>query len=411
MISDPRIRHIAIVGGGTAGWTAASILARALPPGCRITVVESPEIGTVGVGEATIPPFIDLLRFLEINETEFVRETRSTYKLGIQFKGWGRGDECYWHPFGTFGSIINRRPFFHYWHKARAAGMPLRFNDYSLCAALGDQGKFRFPDGSAQNAAAGLRYALHFDAALVAKYLRGYSERRGVARLERTVAQATQRPDGFLDELVFSDGSRLRADLYLDCSGFRGVLIEQTLATGYIDWSALLPCDRAVALPTESTHNRPPYTRATARSAGWHWRIPLQHRAGNGYVYSSAYLRDEQALDDLLTAVPEKPLAEPRVLRFVAGRRRLMWNRNCVALGLASGFLEPLESFSGQIVRAGQHRLLQHGAHRGPRADPGFHRVALLGGRARRRPILELLPVGAPAGQPAAACRALYGDR
>ena len=360
MSRDPCIRRIAIVGGGTAGWTAASILARTLPPSCHITVVESPEIGTVGVGEATIPPFIDLLRFLDINEADFVRDTRSTYKLGIQFRDWGRSGELYWHPFGTFGSIINRRPFFHYWHKARAAGLPLRFNDYSLCAALGEQGKFRFPDGNAQNAAAGLRYALHFDAVLVAKYLRGYSERRGVTRLERTVVQATQRPDGFLDELVFSDGSKLQADLYLDCSGFRGVLIEQTLKTGYLDWSALLPCDRAVAIPTESTHDRPPYTRAMARAAGWHWRIPLQHRVGNGYVYSSAHLSDERALDDLLGAVAEKPLAEPRVLRFLAGRRRLFWNRNCVALGLASGFLEPLESTSIQLVINGVFNLLDH---------------------------------------------------
>lgn len=360
MASDQRIKRIAILGGGTAGWTAASVLARTLPTYCAVSVVESPEIGTVGVGEATIPPFIDLLRLLDINEAEFVRETRSTYKLGIQFRDWGRSGALYWHPFGTFGTTINRRPFFHYWHKARAAGLPLRFNDYSLCATLGDQNRFRFPDNSAQNAAAGLRYALHFDAGLVAAYLRSYSERRGVARLERTVAHATQRPDGFLDELVFTDGSRLQADLFIDCSGFRGVLIEQTLETGYIDWSALLPCDRAVAFPTQSKEGRPPYTRATARAAGWQWRIPLQHRTGNGYVYSSAYLKDDQALDDLLTALGEKPLADPRLLRFVPGRRRLFWNRNCVALGLASGFLEPLESTSIQLVINGVFNLLDH---------------------------------------------------
>jgi tryptophan halogenase len=358
--SDQRIKRIAIVGGGTAGWTAASVLARTLPPYCTITVIESPEIGTVGVGEATIPPFVDLLRLLDINEAEFVRETRSTYKLGIQFKDWGRNGSTYWHPFGTFGSTINRRPFFHYWHKARAAGLQLRFNDYSLCAALGDQGRFRFPDSSAQNAAAGLRYALHFDAGLVATYLRSYSERRGVARLERTVTQVIQRHDGFLNELVFSDGSKLQADLFIDCSGFRGVLIEQTLETGYIDWSALLPCDRAVTVPTQSKDGRPPYTRATARAAGWQWRIPLQHRTGNGYVYSSAYLQDDQALDDLLGAVGEQPLVEPRLLRFVTGRRRLFWNRNCVALGLASGFLEPLESTSIQLVINGVFNLLDH---------------------------------------------------
>jgi tryptophan 7-halogenase len=360
MTGDQRVTRIAIVGGGTAGWTAASILARTLPPGCSINVVESPEIGTVGVGEATIPPFMDLLRLLEIDEADFIRATGATYKLGIQFKDWGRQGECYWHPFGTFGATIRRRPFFHYWHRARAAGLPLRFSDYSLSAMLGEQGRFRFPDGGALNAAAGLRYALHFDAGLVAQYLRSYCERRGVTRLERTVVQATQRSDGFLDELVFHDGSRLQADLFLDCSGFRGLLIEQTLHTGYLDWSALLPCDRAVAIPTLMSHNRPPYTRATARPAGWHWRIPLQHRAGNGYVYSSAHLRDEQALEDLLAGVAEEPLAEPRILRFVAGRRRRLWNRNCVALGLASGFLEPLESTSIQLVINGVFSLLDH---------------------------------------------------
>jgi tryptophan 7-halogenase len=359
-MGDERIKRIAIVGGGTAGWMAASILSRALRARCAITVIESPDIGTVGVGEATIPPFVDLLRFLEINEGDFVRETRSTYKLGIQFKDWGRIGETYWHPFGTFGSTINRRPFFHYWHKARAEGLPLRFNDYSLCAALGDQGKFRFPDGTAGNAAAGLRYALHFDAGLVAKYLRAYAENSGVVRLDRTVTQATQRADGFLDELVFSDGTRLQADLFIDCSGFRGVLIEQTLKTGYLDWSALLPCDRAVAMPTELTDRRPPFTQATARAAGWHWRIPLQHRVGNGYVYCSNYLSDEKAVEDLLGAVTGKPLADPRILRFVAGRRKLFWNRNCVALGLASGFLEPLESTSIQLVMNGAFNLLDH---------------------------------------------------
>lgn len=360
MTSDPRITRIVIVGGGTAGWTAASILARALPPGCRISVVESPEIGTVGVGEATIPPFMDLLRLLEIDEADFIRATGATYKLGIQFKDWGGPGDLYWHPFGTFGATLNRRPFFHYWHRARAAGLPLRFNDYSLCALLGEQGRFRFPDGNAVNAAAGLRYALHFDAGRVAKYLRSYAERRGVTCLERTVAHATQRHDGCLEELVFDDGSRLQADLFLDCSGFRGLLIEQTLHTGYLEWSSLLPCDRAVAIPTGMTHNRPPYTRATARAAGWQWRIPLQHRAGNGYVYCSAYLRDDQAVDDLTSSLAEPPLAEPRMLRFVAGRRRQLWNRNCVALGLAAGFLEPLESTSIQLVINGVFNLLDH---------------------------------------------------
>jgi tryptophan 7-halogenase len=361
MSDSSQIKRIAIVGGGTAGWMAASILARSLPgTGCVITVIESPEIGTVGVGEATIPPIIDLLRLLNINEGDFVRHTQSTYKLGIKFTDWTRAGHSYWHPFGAFGTMINLRPFFHAWHKAKAANLAPRFNDYSFGAALGDGGKFRFPDATSQGPAAGLRYALHFDASLVAQYLRSYSERLGVTRREATVAEARLREDGFIDELLFNDGSRLQADLYIDCSGFRGVLIEGALKTGYIDWSEWLPCDRAVALPTELPKHRPPYTEANARAAGWRWRIPLQHRVGNGYVYSSAHISDSEALDDLLSAVGEKPSADPRFLRFVTGRRKLFWNRNCVALGLASGLLEPLESTSIHLVMSGVYKLLEH---------------------------------------------------
>jgi tryptophan 7-halogenase len=356
-----RIRSIAILGGGTAGWIAASMLARVFPgTGTSITVIESPDIGTIGVGEATIPPIIDLLRFLDINEADFIRHTQSTYKLGIRFRDWRQTGHTYWHPFGTFGTPINRRPFYHSWQKAAAEEFQPNFADYSLCAALGDAGRFRFPDPKGTAPVAGLRYALHFDAGLVARYLSAYAERLGVVRLQRTVTSATQRADGFIDELTFDDDSRLRADLYIDCSGFRGVLIEQTLKTGYLDWTALLPCDRAVAMPTESSAPRPPYTESVARSAGWRWRIPLQHRVGNGYVYSSAHLSDEAALRDLLAQTGEKPLADPRVLRFVTGRRKLLWNRNCVALGLASGFLEPLESTSIHLVISGIYHLLDH---------------------------------------------------
>jgi tryptophan 7-halogenase len=361
MTDNCQIKRIAIVGGGTAGWMAASILARVLPgTGCVITVIESPDIGTVGVGEATIPPIIELLRFLSINEADFVKHTQSTYKLGIKFTHWSGNNDSYWHPFGAFGAMINLRPFFHAWHRARSEGVAPRFNDFSLNAALGDAGKFRFPDAAAQGPVAGLRYALHFDAALVAQYLRSYSQRLGVARLEQTVAQATLREDGFLDELIFTDGTRLQADLYIDCSGFRGILIEGALKTGYLDWSDVLPCDRAVAMPTELSGARPPYTEAVAQRAGWRWRIPLQHRVGNGYVYSSAHIGDSEALDELTAALGEKPSADPRFLRFVTGRRKLFWNRNCVALGLASGFLEPLESTSIHLVMSGMYKLLEH---------------------------------------------------
>jgi tryptophan 7-halogenase len=358
--SGRHIRHVAIVGGGTAGWLAAGMLSRALAgSGTAITVVESPEIGTIGVGEATIPPIIDLLGFLGVDLADFVRHTQATFKLGIRFRDWRTPGHSYWHPFGTFGSSFNRRPFQHYWQRARAAGTALRFNDFSLCAALADEGKFRFPDASVPGPAAGLRYALHFDAGLVAQYLRAYAERGGVSRLERTVAAATETDKGLLDELVFSDGSRLRADLFLDCSGFRGLLIEQTLKTGYLAWQDVLPCDRAIALPSAVAGPRMPYTQALARAAGWHWRIPLQQRIGNGYVYSSEHVTDEQALADLKAEVTQ-PLGEPRLLRFTTGRRKLLWNRNCIALGLASGFLEPLESTSIHLVTSGLYHLLEH---------------------------------------------------
>jgi tryptophan halogenase len=358
---DTRIHSIAVLGGGTAGWVAASMLARALPgTGAVITVIESAQIGTVGVGEATIPPLIDLLRFLRIDERDFIHHTNATYKIGIKFTDWKQPGHTYWHPFGTFGAPLNRRPFYHAWHRARAAGLELRFNDFSGCATLGDAGKFRFADPQGDAVAAGLRHALHFDATLVAKYLRSYSERLGVVRLERTVVGATRRADGFVDALQFSDGSALQADLYIDCSGFRGVLIEEALGTGYLDWTALLPCDRAVAFPSAINSARPPYTQSLARAAGWQWRIPLQHRNGNGYVYSSPHCSDAQALADLTAVVGSEPLAEPRFLRFVTGRRKLCWNRNCVALGLASGFLEPLESTSIHLVTSGLYHLLEH---------------------------------------------------
>jgi tryptophan halogenase len=359
--ADGRIRHIAIVGGDLPGWMAASMLARALSgSGCRITVIESPGASTPGAVESSLPPIIDLLRFLGINEPDFVRHTRATFSLGTRFHDWHRLGESFWHPFGSIGLGINRRPFFHAWHRARAVGIPLRFEDASLGAALAEAGRFRFPDPAARNPSAGLRYGLHFDAGLAARYLRAYSQKLAVECLERAVAEATQCADGRLDELVFADGSRLRAELFLDCSGPRGVLIEQTLRTGYIDWSEHLPCDRALLLPTELAAPRAPCTQASAHGAGWRWRIPLQHRAGNGYVYASAHLHDGKALEALLRDVGGKALAEPQQRQIVAGRRRLFWHRNCVAVGAAAGCLEPLESTSVHLVANALYQLLDH---------------------------------------------------
>ena len=351
------VRTIAIVGGGTAGWVTASILARALQGlECRITVVESAEIATVGVGEATIPPFIDLLQFLGIDEGDFVRHTQATYKLGIRFDDWRRPGERYWHPFGVFGAPIARRPFFHAWHKAQREGGALVLADYSPCARLGQAG--RVLRGAAA-AAAGVRHALHFDAGLVARYLAAYAQALGVRRIESTVQGVSRRDDGFLEALLLKDGPPVEADLFIDCSGFRSLLLGQTLKVGWQDWSDLLPCDRAVAAPTQATAGRAPYTVAAARPAGWRWRIPLQHRTGNGYVYCSGAVSDADALDDLMAGVEGPPLAEPRVLRFGAGRRRVFWEKNCVAIGLASGFLEPLESTSIHLAIRGVMNLLE----------------------------------------------------
>ena len=354
-----RIRRIAIVGGGTAGWMAASTLVRILGNSCSIQLVESAEIGTVGVGEATIPPIIDFLRFLSINLDDFVARTQATYKLGIGFRDWLRPGHRYWHPFGLFGTQINRVPFYHYWHKARALGLDVTLDTFNVEIALAEANKFILPTDSS-GAAPDLRYALHFDASLVARYLRAYAEHLGVERLERKVVAATRREDGFIDELVFENGGRLQADLYIDCSGFRGLLIEETLHTGYDDWTRYLPCDRAVAMPTALQGPRTPYTLSSARPAGWQWRIPLQHRVGTGYVYCSSHVSDDAALQDLRTVLGQEPLADPRFLRFVTGRRKQFWNRNCVALGLASGFLEPLESTSIHMIVSGLYSLIDH---------------------------------------------------
>jgi len=355
------IRSVAIVGGGTAGWMSAVLLAHALRGSdARITLIESADIGIVGVGEATIPPILDFLDLVGIDRDSFIRDTQATIKLGIKFEDWAGAGEHFWHPFGTLGSVIDRRPFHHFLQRARTWGETRGVVDFSLAGSLAEAGKFAPPDPRGGRASAGLRYALHFDASLVARALRVVGERRGVQRLERTVVDATRHADGRIDELVFADGDRLQADLYIDCSGFRGLLIEGVMGSGYEDWTHWLPCDRAVAGPTALTEETQLYTLSQARGAGWRWRIPLQHRVGNGYVYSSRHIDDQTALDDLSRAVGGDFLTPPRVLRFKTGRRRAFWKGNVVALGLASGFLEPLESTSIHLVISGLYKLLDH---------------------------------------------------
>ncbi len=359
-MSDPPIQDIVIVGGGTAGWMAAAAFSKLLSPACSVRLIESEEIGTIGVGEATVPHLKLFNQVLEIDEAQFVRETFGTFKLGIQFVDWARIGDCYVHGFGQIGHEYGLLPFHQYWLKANAQGWAAEIGEYSLNTAAAARGKFMVSaqDVPRTSPLADIAYAYHFDAGLYAKFLRRYAEARGAKRTEGKVVQVVQRDGGFIDEIVLESGERIAGDLFVDCSGFRGLLIEQTLHAGYEDWSRWLPCDRAVAVPCENVGPPTPYVRATAREAGWTWRIPLQHRTGNGYVYSSRYISDDEAAANLLRWLDGAPRAEPRVLRFTGGRRKKAWVKNVVALGLASGFLEPLESTSIYLIQSGIARLV-----------------------------------------------------
>jgi tryptophan halogenase len=358
VIAPESIRRIVIVGGGTAGWMAAAAMARLLSGGVSaIILIESDEIGTIGVGEATIPPIRTFNDMIGINEDEFLARTGGTFKYGIEFVDWTRRGHRYMHPFGKFGADMEGVSFHQLWMRLGADAGTLE--DYNLNAVAARLGRFERPSRDPRSILSTLNHAFHFDAGLYAAYLRSLAEQRGVTRREGKVAGVSLRgEDGFIEAVTLAGGERIEGDLFIDCSGFRGLLIEEALETGYEDWSAWLPCDRAIAVPTASGPDDPlPYTRATARSAGWQWRIPLQHRVGNGLVYSSRDQSDGDAAAELLANLDAEPLADPRFLRFTTGRRRKAWNRNCIALGLASGFMEPLESTSIHLVQAGISKL------------------------------------------------------
>jgi len=349
-----RIRDIVIVGGGTAGWMAASALVKTFGSLVTIRLIESESIGTVGVGEATIPPIRSFNRLVRLDEGDFLSGVNGTFKLGIEFENWGRLGERYFHPFAPHGHDTWAAQFHHYWLRARSAGEVPALDEFSLEACLARAGRMGNRTGRAAN------YAYHFDAAGYAAVLRRISEKAGVTRIEgRVVDVERDAESGFIEALMLEDGQRIDGDFFIDCSGFRALLIEQALGTGWEDWAHWLRNDRALAVQTESVAPPAPYTRSTARSAGWQWKIPLQHRVGNGLVYSSNYLDDDTAHRLLVDNVTGQAITEPRPIRFRTGRRLAQWNGNCVALGLASGFLEPLESTSIHLIQNSIIRLIK----------------------------------------------------
>ena len=357
------LKRIVIVGGGTAGWMAAAAFAKLLHQRYDIRLIESDEISTIGVGEATIPAIKQYNASLGIDENEFMRATQASFKLGIEFVDWSKIGSRYIHTFAAVGQDLGLVPFHHYWYSQFQQGRAEPLGAYSVDTVAAWNNKFQRPVNTRNSPLSAIAYAFHFDAGLYARFLRGFAEARGVNRTEGKVVRVEQhargdRFDGWVSAVVMADGERIAGDLFIDCSGFAGLLIEKTLHTGYDDWTEWLPCDRAWAVPCAMAAELTPYTRSTAHAAGWQWRIPLQHRTGNGHVFCSRHMSADEALAILLSGLDGQALAEPRLLQFTTGRRRKFWNRNVVALGLASGFMEPLESTSIHLIQTGIARLM-----------------------------------------------------
>lgn len=355
------IKTITILGGGTAGWMAAAAMARFFSAEhYLIQVVESDQIGTVGVGEATIPHLRYFNNILGIDESEFIQATQATYKLGIEFKNWGQLGESYIHPFGSHGYDIDGIAFHHYWLRLRNANRVAPLDQFSMAVVAAEHGKFEYPSTDKNSPLSTFTYAFHINATAYARYLRSYAEARGVVRIEGKVKNVgVDEQTGNITHLVLESEQMVLGDLFLDCSGFRALLIEETLKTGYEDWSQWLLCDRAVAMPCELNGTAKLFTQATAQQFGWQWKIPLQHRTGNGYVYSSKYINDDAALKTLLSKLDGAALAEPNFLKFTPGRRLQSWKKNCISIGLSSGFLEPLESTSIYLIQIAILKLLE----------------------------------------------------
>ena len=355
-----------IAGGGTAGWITAALLNKVLGKVLDITLVESAEIGTVGVGEASIPPILHLNGALGISEKEFIKATGATIKLGIEFENWRSQGHCYMHAFGEIGKDFPFCEFYHFWLKAHQANNAPDFWDFSLNYQAAKAHKFAHLKHIPNTQLAGLHYAYHFDATRYGEFLKEFAQSRGVKRIEGKIESVNQcHQSGHIRSLLLTNGEQIDGDLFIDCTGLRALLIEQTLNTGFEDWSHWLPCDSAIAVQSESASDAIPYTRSIARNSGWQWQIPLQHRVGNGLVYSSRFLSDEAAKQQLLDNLPAKPLIEPRVIKFKTGRRLKQWHKNVVSVGLSSGFLEPLESTSIHLIQSAAIRLIKFFPHQG----------------------------------------------
>lgn len=350
---------IVIVGGGSAGWMTAAGLAYTVQNNCEITLIESEEIGTIGVGEATIPPIRHFNHRIGIDEADFLKQTHGTFKLGIEFINWTRKGHAYFHPFGEYGAEFDTVPFYHHWMSKFLSGEVDELDEYCMAWVASRNGKFAHPLQDARNITSRMDYAYHFDATLYARFLQGYAKKHGVKRIEGKVTSVQQNSEnGFITSVGLESGQNIEGDFFVDCTGFYGLLIEKTLKTGYEDWSHWLPCNRAVAMTCERQEPLLPYTKSTAHSAGWQWRIPLQTRTGNGHVYCESYMSADEAETILQDNLDGAPISSPKHLRFTTGARKKFWDKNCVAIGLSAGFMEPLESTSLHLIQYGIMRFL-----------------------------------------------------
>jgi tryptophan halogenase len=377
------IRKIVIVGGGTAGWMTAAPLAQRLGRRCEIVLVESPEIGTIGVGEATLPTIRFYNNTLGLDHADFVRKTQATFKLGIEFKDWGHVGNRFFHGFGDFGPPLNGIQPHHYWLRlARTFDQMPAMENWSMASVMARTNKFAMPSDTQPRVTDAFTFGYQFDAGLYAAYLRDYAMARGAQRIEGKIIGVDQHPEtGFVTAVRTDDGRAIAGDLFIDCSGFRALLIEGALKTGYDDWSEYLPCNSALAVPCARVAPLTPYTRSTAKGAGWLWRIPLQHRTGNGHVYSNAFTTDDQARQDLLDGLDGAALDEPRQLRFVTGKRKNSWVKNVVAIGLSAGFVEPLESTSISLIETAVGTLIEQFPDREFRPELATEFNRILNGR------------------------------